>query len=243
MLKRIEFPAFAAFNPVAMYQPSPFEVAQEPPPVPVLPETLLLLELEAQERCIDLRRVSRIVLADLGATMQVLRLSARELSDFDGPVRIEDCISELGIWPCIEAMTAETSSQDIRYAAINNFWRHSRDVAQHARLIAEEMLEVNPDQAYMAGLLHEIASLPALLGWRDRWLEESSYNAPNLVARWSLPRFVAEFFNEGHSGASSASWPEIVRMAHRLSVQSCIHPVAAQENRSMVYAGLIATAM
>ena len=238
VLKRTAFPAFAAFNPVAISQPSQFGDASNLPAVPVLPETLLLLEIEAHERCVDLRRVSHAVLADLGATLQILRLAGRELSDPESFVRIEDCISELGIWPCLEAMTTRITAHDPRYAAIAKLWNHARDIAHHARLIAEEMPNVNPDQAYMAGLLHVIGTLPAALGWRENVSDNSGKAALALAKRYSLPAFVSEFFTEIHSDGRRTSWLEIVRMAHQLSIQSSIHCVMEPEIRPMVYASV-----
>jgi hypothetical protein len=236
VLKRTVFPAFAAFNPVALYEPLQFGGIRSLPPVPVLPETLLLLDIEAQERCVDLRRISQIVLSDLGATLQILRLAGREWSDLEGPARIEDCIADLGVRPCLDAMPAQVTSLDTRYAAVTRLWNHSRVIAQNARFIAEEMPDVNPDRAYLAGLLHEIGSLPAALGWRESEFGESSDAALRLVHQWSLPPVVSELFGEQSLDGISNSWPEIVRMAHRFSVQSTLHCVYKQEIYPMLYA-------
>ena len=77
--------------------------------VPVMSATVLGLEMLLNESCIDLRKASELVLSDVGATIQTLRLVGRDY-DFaaDLPCRMGDCIAslDLGTWFC--AMSART---------------------------------------------------------------------------------------------------------------------------------------
>ena len=50
--------------------------------VPVMSTTVLGLEILLHEPCIDLRMASELVLSDVGATIQILRLVGREY-EFD----------------------------------------------------------------------------------------------------------------------------------------------------------------
>lgn len=215
-----------SYSPFAEYQPWLVDSSSDSPAVPVLPETLLRLDLEAQERSVDLRAVSELVLSDVGATLQILRLAGTEYWDSEfRPTRIEDCISDLGVQACLEAVSAETVARDSSYKVVAEAWAHSRGIAFHSRQIAEEMQDVNPDKAYMAGLLHAIGLLPSLLGWPSGNLGASDLALAGLklARKWSLPPFLIKFLGEMHEARCTSQLPQIVRQAHLRSVRSSIH--------------------
>jgi hypothetical protein len=195
------------------------------PDVPVLPETLLLLDIRMQEMSVDLAEISRLVLGDMGAAVQILRLAGREYGNTEGrPTRIEDCISDLGLGTCFEAVSAMTVSRDGGGHAIAQTWAHSKQIAQYSKLVADEMPDVNPDEAYLAGLLHGIGLLPSILGWD--WMESPSGDSVatgfRIAKQWSLPRCVMELFCEMHLAGYPIRWSGIVRTAHQRADRSSI---------------------
>jgi len=205
-------------------QPLQVEFVQDLPDIPVLPKTLLLLDLMVQEPCVDLRQMSQLLLADLGATLQILRLAGREYGNTDDrPNRIEYCISDLGLEACVQAVAAQTVARDCRQHAILEFWAHSREIAEHARLVAEEVPRINPEEAYLAGLLHAIGLLPALLGWKDSGAANDALVGLRLATRWALPHYVTEFFREIHFTGYPVWWSGIVRKAHERANRSSSH--------------------
>lgn len=211
------FPNPAGLNHVVEMQPLQIELAHHLPNVPVLPETLLLIDLEIQESSVDLRAVSQLVLNDLGAAVQILRLAALEYDKAEGcPTRIEDCISDLGLDACMEAVSGRTIVRDFRHKAIAETWAHSREIANYSKLIAEETPEVNPDEAYLVGLFHAIGLLPSLLGWdgSETSATDCSLTGLKLSKKWSLPCFVAEYFRETQRSGYQTLWPKIVQQAH-----------------------------
>jgi hypothetical protein len=202
------------------------QVAASPdlPDVPVMPDTLLLLDLMVQETCVDLHRMSQLVLADVGATLQILRLAGRHYGTAeDRPVRISDCISDLGLRASLKAVSAQTISRHGRQNELAIFWDHSREVAHHSRLLAEEMLEVDPEEAYLAGLLHGIGFLPGLLQWKESGVADPTLTAVRLAKRWAVPRCVTELCNEMQMPGYDAGWSGIVRKAHLRAEQKCSH--------------------
>lgn len=223
---------------VAEPQPWEFEYAEDLPDVPVLLETILRFELEVQEPCADLRAMSQLVLNDLGATIQILRLSGQQHSDAqDRPTRIEDCISDLGLSACIEAVSAQPVVHDSRYNAIAETWAHSREIAQYSKLVAEEMPDVNPDEAYLVGLLHAIGALPPVLGWygSEGRTIDSARAGFQMAKRWLLPQFAMEYFGEMRLGRYATRWPEIVSKAHRTAGTSSVHCPLDQGIRPLLY--------
>ena len=195
--------------------------AQDLPDIPVLPKTLLCLELMAQGACVDLREMTQLVLGDLGATLQILRLAGREYGDEEGrPVRMEDCIVDLGLEACLKAVSTQMATDDGPHHAIAKFWDHCREIAQQSRLLAEEMPEVNPGEAYLVGLLHAIGLLPKLLGWREPGGADGALAGLRLATRWSLPPCATEFFGEMHRNGYAACWSWVVRKAHQRAKRS-----------------------
>jgi HD-like signal output (HDOD) protein len=199
------------------------ESLQDFPDVPALPETMLFLELMVQEPVVDLREVSQLVLADLGATLQVLRLAAREYADGEGrPVRMEDCISDLGLLECLDAISRRTLPRDDSQHEIAELWAHAREIAHNAREIAKETADVNPEEAYLAGLMHVIGLLPLVLGWRKSGTADGLMVGLILAKRWGLPSCVAEFFSGIESAAYATHLPTIVREAHLRAAKTTI---------------------
>lgn len=208
-------------------EPQPWEVdfSHDLPDIPVLPETLLRLELETQERSVDLRGIAEVILSDLGATVQILRLSGLECSDAESRLtRIEDCISGLGLSACLEAVSAELVTRDYRYNAIADTWAHSREIAHYSRLVAEETPDVNPDQAYLVGLLHTIGMLPQVLGWYGSPGRpiDAAFAGLQMARQWSLPQIAVEYFREIRMDGCDTPWPEIVHKAHHFATRSSV---------------------
>ena len=243
MLKKAVFQAQASFSPVAVHQPWHFGALSDLPAVPVMPETLLFLDVETQEHSVDLRRMSQLVLGDLGATVQILRLAGREYGAAEGPSRIEDCISDLGVRACMEAMSEQTTEHNSHHDPVVRLWAHSKEIAQYARLVADEMPDVNPEQAYLVGLLHAIESLPSVLGWgmSETGMFDNSLTGLELARQWSFPRFVLESFDEQHPASCANRWAEIVRTAHHCATRSSIDCPFEQEIRPTLYKGIQAS--
>jgi hypothetical protein len=193
----------------------------ELPDLPILPETLLLLDLKTQELRIDLADISHVLLRDLGATTQILRLAGRAYADAKfRPVRIEDCIADLGLELCMEAVSRNIIAQD---AAIVGLWTRSREIAEHSCAIAQDMPGVDPAQAYLAGLMHAIDQLPSLLGWSGPLAElvAEKTHGITLAEIWSLPSCVCELFLVPEQARTCGPWSRIVRAAHaRVGMES-----------------------
>jgi HD-like signal output (HDOD) protein len=203
-------------------EPLQLEVGRDHPDVPVMPETLLLLDLLVQETCVDLRQMSELVLTDLGATLQILRLAGREYGTADDrPLRIADCISDLGLRHCLKAVSAQTICRHERKSEVAALWAHSREIASCSRLVAREMSEIDPEEAYLVGLLHAIGMAPAVLGWKESSADDALIGL-KLAKRWSLPRCVMEFFGEVQLSRYTNRWSVIVQEAHMIATRHSI---------------------
>lgn len=208
----------------AKQEPFRCEIPDDLPAVPALPETLLAMELQIRETSVDLRGVSEAVLGDLGATIQILRLAGREYGNAQGrPVRIEDCIADLGLEACLNAAQSGTFAKGALNRIVFEVWTHSRLIAQSCSLLAEEANGIiHPYEAYLAGLLHGMGSLPSLLGWQRNDLNpDRALIAINMAEQWSFPACLKDFFGEVRMPGSNPQLSKIVATAHQLAIDSC----------------------
>lgn len=225
MLNSGVFEFRAARDAFAELQPFQPRLVDDLPDVPAMPETLLSMELSIHEFSVDLRAFSQLVLGDLGASLQILRLAAWECGSDACPSRMEDSISALGLQACLKAAARATVLSDARHRGVFEFWAHSREIAERCRDLAVELNgDFHPEEAYFVGLFHGLGLLPQVLGWEWRGSEKRDWASVGrrLADRWSLPPCVREFFAETRWPASGAPWNELVRKAHGMAKRSPI---------------------
>ncbi len=218
------FPLFLAGMPL-------FEAADALPQMPILAATRLQLELLLQERSVDLKDMSEIILADAGATLQVLRLIGEEYpNEDDRPTRIEDCIVSLNRERWYEVVCAAGTSHS---APLLVEWQHCRRIAECARELARCMDGFRPEEAYLVGLLFRLGRFPRLLGWRpagdlarvslaDPHLGEDHAVSLMLAEYWHLPAYLLSALREQAPATqrnqdSVAGWAGILQGAQELA--------------------------
>lgn len=208
-----------------------FEAGDALPQMPILAATRLQLELLLQERSIDLKATADIILADAGATLQVLRLIGEEYpGEDDRPTRIEDCIVSLNRERWYEVVCAAGTSHS---APLLAEWQHCRRIAECARELARCMDGFQPEEAYLVGLLFRMGRFPRLLGWRpvgdltrvnvaDGHFGEDHAVSLMLAEYWHLPAYLLSALREQASADqpdrdSVAGWAGVLQVAEELA--------------------------
>jgi len=74
--------------------------------------------------------------------------------------------------------------------ACERFWTHSRLTALIAEELAYRSCEVNPEEAYLAGLLCHLGDIPSLLGWAITGADalDSCQVGRHMAEAWGFPR-------------------------------------------------------
>ena len=180
--------------------------------VPVMSATLLGLEIILHEPVIDLSLASELVLSDVGATIQVLRLIERSF-DFEGerPRRMSDCLASLSADDWFGAISRWTFPCDREHAEVTALWKHCHLVAQYSQLVSEWLDCVSPEDAYLVGLLHGIGAIPAVLDW-----PEISPGAMRAM-EGALPSFVHDAMRSVTNGVPSSDWGFLLIAAHEFA--------------------------
>lgn len=179
----------------------PAETADRWNAVPVLPSTVLGLELLLNEPVIDLRQTAELILSDLGATLHTLRMAG-----FDDALRVEDCLAALEFSAWFETLSARRMELGRERLKAAQCWRHAVEIARYARFVAESMEHVAPDTAYLVGLFHELDQLPRVLGWTS--LVGAADDA--------LPKGLTGLLEEARD-AKDSPWKYVVEAAHQLT--------------------------
>jgi HD-like signal output (HDOD) protein len=188
------------------------------PDVPIMLATRLQLELLLQEPVLDLRAVSEVILEDLGATLQILRLVGEEYAvEQERPIRIEDCIASLNAETWFEAVSRATLVQNSR---VLRAWQHARRIGQLAEQLAGQEDGLRPGEGQLVGLLHEVGRLPQLLGWQtDAEEREDRAIGALLAEHWHLPRCVLAATREQREPEAPSLWRRLLQTAHAWAQQ------------------------
>lgn len=117
---------------------------------------------------------------------------------------------------------------------LSAFWDHSREVAATSYVLAKSQKHLNPDQAMLAGLIHDIGRLPLFMHIENRSLAVddamletiirkcSALVGEQLLQIWEFPEELVEIplahediYRE--SGSPRASYADIVTVANMLT--------------------------
>lgn len=194
-------------------------VAEPLPSLPIMAATRLQLELLLNDSVTDLRRVTEIILADPGATLQILRLIGEEFPDEeDRPRRIEDCIVSLSLARCYQAICASDGPHSGPHVAE---WKHCRRLAECARELARNLEGFSPEEAYLVALLHRLGRFPQLLGWKSGTVLSNEANALGvmLAYHWNLPQCVLSAIREQQELEVAPKWTNFLTLADQLAEQ------------------------
>jgi HD-like signal output (HDOD) protein len=189
------------------------------PDVPTLLSTRLQLELLLKESQVDLHALSEVILADVGATLQIFRLIGEENPlEEDRPTRMEDCIASLNFERWYDLVCVSSMPQQEGLLAE---WERWRRVALYARELARIVDGFAPEEAYLIGLLLNLAKLPQLLGWQRAGSAEEQLDLGLVLAEyWHLPRYLMDAIRELQHSVHSCRWTEMLQLAQSLADQS-----------------------
>lgn len=214
-----------------------------------LPQTLAEVLRVARDDKSSTEQIARVLMRDQAMTANVLRIVN---SPFYGVGRnigsVTQAVMTIGIWQ----VTALALSTSVYQMTTNwrssldrvRFWRHSLEVAIASRMIADRIKYGRAEDAFVAGLLHDIGLLVLENSFPEKfekfWRETAESNdvlaleeqimdtnhariGQFLLQRWFLPEPICEAVGRHHSSVAADSRQpgstiaQIVRLAHILS--------------------------
>ena len=136
--------------------------------LPTLPAYVFELNSLLAASPVNLKQVGEIIRTDPSLTAQVLRLCNSAFMGFrDRITKIEHAVMMVGterlrtmVLTCslVEYVAHRVASEDIQ-----SFWQHCFLTAALSERLARAIAYSQPEQAYLAGLLHDIGALPLMM--------------------------------------------------------------------------------
>lgn len=137
--------------------------------LPTLPEVALKVRDAAEDPRTDSAGIARVIANDAALSARIIRVANSPLLRAASPILdLRMAISRLGMqYTCnlsiglaMEQMFQATSDAVDR--RMREVWAHSTEVAGISAVLAKTYTRLKPDQATLAGLVHQIGALPVL---------------------------------------------------------------------------------
>lgn len=142
------------------------------PPLPEAAQRILQL---ARDPDVDFRQIVDVISVDQTLTARVLRVAN---SAMYGPTRDIDTIRQATVFLGretiiqlslgVSVLNLKVSYDDFEEFSASAFWQHSIAVAIAASHLAQEV-NVNPEEAFIAGLMHDIGKLVLIEHFGERY--------------------------------------------------------------------------
>ncbi len=217
--------------------------------LPTLPEIALRVREVAEDANATIPQLSQIIAQDPALSARIIKVTNSPLIRASSPVTdLGTAISRLGIdftsnlaiGLAMEQMFQAT--HDIIDKRMRECWARAMEIASSAQVLARHFTKLQPDQAMLAGLVHQIGMLPILAYAEnhsdllndsfslDMVLEKLHPSLGSYILRsWEFsPELVnvpKEYLNLRHQ-ADSADYCDLVQVATLQSYDGSDHPLA-----------------
>ena len=188
--------------------------------LPTLPHILLKLIDACNQDKGNLKEVSKIIEKDPSLSIKILKLVnstyyglAKRVEGLDQAVTLVGTNAIKNIAICASVHEAFSKIKGNRFFNLKIFWWHSLKCAVLSRLIAKKANYKHPDEAFLAGLLHDIGRLVLWVNFPEQYTEllkiykdqqrlliagEAQFGATHceigawLLNRWNLQSFMVD---------------------------------------------------
>ncbi len=151
--------------------------------LPTLPEVALQIREVAEDPDAAIADLAKIISNDTAITARIVRVcnspllrGAREITN------INMAVSRLGMAYTANLATGLAMEQMFQATSemidkrMRTMWQSSTEIAGIAHVLAQHYTKLKPDQATLAGLIHQIGALPILT-----YIEEHDININNII--------------------------------------------------------------
>lgn len=185
---------------------------------------------------VNLKRVSQVIRSDPGLAEQLIRLCNSPIFDLSHQVfTVEEAVVLLGADRLRILVLAchllEDAGRRLKPGELQPFWRRCSLVALLSEHIARWVRYPHPEQAYLAGLLHDIGAVPLLLTARGKGSSQNAVSGPadspmkaerkrfgidhcamgsRLGAAWNFPLILIDVFEHHHRPEAASQDPLLV---------------------------------
>ncbi len=137
--------------------------------LPALPEVAVKIQMAMKDPDVDIKRLANIVSLDIAITAGLIRAASSAAYGSGNPVKsVRDAIVRLGLVAArrlaltIAMQQVFRSDSRVLQRRMRELWDRSVHVSVLSFVLARQCKGLEPEQALLAGLLHDIGSLPIL---------------------------------------------------------------------------------
>lgn len=144
--------------------------------LPAIPQVLTKLLEALQDEGTDVAQLSRLIEMDAVLSAKLLTAANSPAYRRNSQVSsIRDGIMTMG-WDMVKTLALSAAMHQVLHEFsgrerhdLSHFWRHSLSTALLGKQLATKRHDVSPDEAYLAGLLHDIGRLALLVTFPQRY--------------------------------------------------------------------------
>jgi len=213
------------------------------PDLPTLPIVAVKVNEMIQDENVSIKQLSETITKDQAMVSKLLKLVNSAFYGFRSQINtVPHAITILGFSTVRNAVVSVSviealSGQDVFEGFdITNFWRHSVGVAVTGRHLAEKTRLTTPDEAFVAGILHDVGKVLLAQYFKDLfgqvWArvrdEGLSFNEAenkllpvnhgqiggHLARKWQLPASLVEVISYHHAVNSSLVNLNLLMVVH-----------------------------
>lgn len=184
--------------------------------LPTLPEVALKVREVVDDPDSSIADLVRIIVSDPALSARLIQVANSPLMRAGRKIEsVDAAVSRLGMRIVRDLATSMVMQQmfqatsDVTDQRLRQLWEHSTEVAAICHALAGQFTKLNPEQALLAGLVHDIGAMPILTKAED---------FPELLADEKALDWVIAELHPRIGGAILRSWnfpPELVDVAEQ----------------------------
>lgn len=216
--------------------------------LPTLPEVALKVRDTLEDENSSLSDVAKIINSDAALAARMIQVANSPLLRATRSIEtVEAAVARMGsnmIRNLVMSMVMEQMFQatsDVTDSRLRKIWEHSTEVAAISHALAAQLTKLEPEQAMLAGLIHDIGTLPILTRAEDypdllddpetldRIIRDTHTTiGGEILRKWNFPQeliAVAEEHENFHRASTSdIDYADIVIVANLQSLIDTNHP-------------------
>lgn len=143
--------------------------------LPTLPEVALRVRDAVEDPMATSESIAAVIATDAALSARLIQVANSPLYRGNSPLdQLSTVVNRLGSKLVRNLVTSQVMKQmfqattDYVDQRLRGVWEHSVEVAAISRALAGQFTNIHPDQAMLAGLLHDIGTLPLLYRAEER---------------------------------------------------------------------------
>jgi putative nucleotidyltransferase with HDIG domain len=161
-----------------MVSPTPKDIISRISEIGSLPQTLAAVLKALNNTRAGADQIAELISRDISLTSRILRLvNSAQFGRRRKVTRISEAVIIMGL-NSVKVLTLSSSvfgivsdKELLQKCNVKRIWRHLIETASNARSIAAQINYRDPEEAFVAGILHDIGIVILLLHYREKYLE------------------------------------------------------------------------